>query len=271
MSHKFRPQTIVLSLVAGALIAALIAWWSVSFDASSGDEAGSGPVVLAAASMHDALEDAADAWAARGHARPVLSFAASSVMARQIQAGAPADLFVSADEEWMDVLEENGLLVARSRAVMASNSLVLIAPAASGVALEPAAGFPLARALHGGRLAVAETQSVPAGRYAKTALVHLGVWDSVADRLAPAENVRAALQLVARGAAPLGITYATDALSEPAVRIAGTFPASSHPPILYPVARVSAGEHPDAEAFRRFLLSDEGAAILARHGFGPAA
>ena len=273
MSHNIRPQTIALTLAVAALLA-LLAWRA----ASSQEGGRTGPVVLAAASMHDALEDAADAWAeqgaeqgaGQGHARPVLSFAASSAAARQIEAGAPADLFVSADEEWMDELEGQDLLVEGSRAVLATNRLVLIAPAGSRIGIEPGPGFPLADALEGGRLAVAETGSVPAGRYAKAALVNLGVWEDVADRLAPAENVRAALQLVARGAAPLGITYASDALSEPAVEVVGEFPAASHPPIRYPLALVAAGGHPQAEAFRGFLLSPEGAAILARHGFGPA-
>ena len=220
--------------------------------------------------MHDALEDAAGEWAARGHARPVLSFAASSALARQVEAGAPADLFVSADEEWMDVLEQASLLRGGSRAVLATNRLVIVAPAGSTVSLTPASGFPLAEALGDGRLAVAETESVPAGRYARAALIRLGVWDDVAKRLAPAENVRAALQLVVRGAAPLGITYATDATSEPAVRIAGTFPEDSHPPIRYPVALLKGSTTDEAEAFQRFLLSDEGAAILDRHGFGGA-
>ncbi len=265
MSHIIRPQTIALTLAVAALLALLV-WLA----APPGDGDRTGPVVLAAASMHDALEDAADAWAAQGHARPVLSFAASSAAARQVEAGAPADLFVSADEEWMDELEQRSLLVAGSRAVLATNRLVLIAPVGSDLQIEPAPGFPLSAALGDGRLAIAETGSVPAGRYAKAALNNLGVWSDVSDRLAPAENVRAALQLVVRGAAPLGITYATDASSEPAVRIVGRFPADSHPPIRYPLALVAAGDHPDADAFRAFLLSGQGMAILARHGFGAA-
>ncbi|QNE06016.1 molybdate ABC transporter substrate-binding protein [Croceicoccus marinus] len=266
MSHIIRPQTIALTLAVAALLA-LLAWQAAP--SQEGDER-AGPIVLAAASMHDALEDAADAWVRQGHARPVLSFAASSAAARQIEAGAPADLFVSADEEWMDELEGRDLLVEGSREVLATNRLVLIAPAGSNAEIAPQPGFALAEALEGGRLAVAETESVPAGRYAKAALVELGVWNEVADRLAPAENVRAALQLVARGAAPLGITYASDALASPGVKALGEFPAGSHPPIRYPLALVAAGGHPQAEAFRGFLLSPQGAAILARHGFGPA-
>ncbi|MAF28167.1 MAG: molybdate ABC transporter substrate-binding protein [Croceicoccus sp.] len=264
MSHIVRSWAIALSAVLVALLLAA-AWRSGAREAAP-----TGPIVLAAASMHDALEDAADVWAVRGHPRPVLSFAASSALARQIEAGAPADIFVSADEDWMDVLERADLLRRDTRAVLATNRLVIVASAGSGVSLTPNPGFPLAEALGAGRLAVAETETVPAGRYARAALVRLGVWDDVADRLAPAENVRAALQLVARGAAPLGIAYATDAASEPAVRIAGTFPPGSHSPIRYPVALLKGGTNAEAEAFQRFLLSDEGAAIFARHGFGPA-
>lgn len=226
-----------------------------------------GPVVLAAASLQESLTEAADAWAAKGHARPVLSFAASSALARQVIAGAPADLFLSADEEWMDAVAKAGLLRAGTRTVLLGNRLVLIAPAASKIRLTPARGFPLARALGSGRLALADPGAVPAGKYAKAALTRLGVWAGVAAKIAPAENVRAAMALVERGAAPLGIVYATDARASKAVRIVGTFPASSHPPIRYPVAVLKASRHKDAAGFRAFLLSQQGRAIFARHGF----
>ncbi|MFZ5726670.1 MAG: molybdate ABC transporter substrate-binding protein [Pseudomonadota bacterium] len=228
---------------------------------------GRGPVVLAAASLQESLTEAADVWAARGHSRPILSFAASSALARQVIAGAPADLFLSADEPWMDAVAKAGRLRAGTRATLFGNRLVLIAPARSRVRLSPARGFPLARALGSGRLAMADPDAVPAGRYAKAALTHLGVWRSVAGRLAPAENVRAALVLVERGAAPLGIVYATDARASKAVRILGTFPGASHPPIRYPVAVLKASRHRDAAAFRAFLLSTQGRAIFTRHGF----
>lgn len=229
---------------------------------------GRGPLVLAAASMQEALTDAANRWTATGHARPVLSFAASSALARQVEAGARADLFVSADEEWMDYLQNKGLLHTGTRARLTGNRLVLVAPAASRITLHIAPRFALARALGAGRLAMADPASVPAGRYGKAALETLGVWPSVANRIAPAENVRAAMALVERGAAPLGIVYATDARASARVRVVGAFPASSHPPITYPVARLRASIHPEAEAFRRFLISREGRAILARRGFG---
>ncbi len=227
-----------------------------------------GPVVLAAASLQEALTDAAQAWAAKGHPRPVISFAGSSALARQIEAGAPADMFVSADEEWMDYVAAKGLLRKGSRAAFLSNRLVLIAPLGSKVQLTPARGFPLARALGDGRLAMADPDSVPAGRYGKAALTSLGVWASVSGKLARAENVRAALALVERGEVPFGIVYATDARASRKVRVVGTFAAGTHPPITYPLALLQRSTNREAEGFRAFLLSREGKAIFARRGFG---
>lgn len=243
-----------------ALLAAL-------FLAPAGQAQERGPVVLAAASLQESLTEAANAWAAQGHAKPILSFAASSALARQVIAGAPADLFVSADEPWMDAVAKAGLLRARTRTTLLGNRLVLIAPAASKIRLTPARGFPLAKALGRGRLALADPAAVPAGRYAKAALTALGVWTGVAARVAPAENVRAAMALVERGAAPLGIVYATDARASKAVRVVGIFPASTHPPIRYPVALLTASRHREAAGFRAFLLSKQGRAIFARQGF----
>lgn len=226
-----------------------------------------GPLVLAAASLQEAMTDAAKAWAARKHAPPVLSFAASSALARQIEAGAPADLFVSADEEWMDYVAGKSLIQPGTRATFLSNHLVLIAPAASRAQLRIGANFPLARALGNGRLAIADPDAVPAGKYGEAALTKLGVWDAVKDRLARGENVRAALALVERGEAPFGIVYATDAKASAKVRIVDTFPPRSYPPIIYPIATLKTSRHPETEAFRRFLLSREGKAIFARRGF----
>lgn len=228
-----------------------------------------GPLLLAAASMQEAMTAAADSWAAQGHDHPVLSFAGSSALARQIKAGAPADLFLSADEEWMDDVEAAGETVRGSRATVAGNRLVLITPAARPVRLHIGRGMPIARALGDGRLAMANPDAVPAGKYGKAALTALGVWPSVAGRIARGDNVRSALALVERGEAPLGIVYATDARASRAVSVLGTFPAGSHAPIRYPIARLKASRHPDAEAFRRFLLSRTGKAILARYGFSP--
>ncbi len=225
------------------------------------------PLVLAAASLQESLTAAADAWSAKGHAKPRLSFAASSALARQIGAGAPADLFISADEEWMDDVAARGLIVPATRRDFLANRLVLVAPAASAARLTIRPRFPLAAALGKGRLAMADPDAVPAGRYGKAALTSLGVWPSVADRIARAENVRAALALVERGEAPLGIVYATDARASRGVRVVGTFPAASHAPITYPIARLKTATSDDAEGFRAFLVSRAGKAIFARYGF----
>ncbi len=227
------------------------------------------PVVLAAASLQESMNAAADAWAEQGHRRPTLSFAASSALARQAAAGAPADLFVSADVEWMDDLDRRGLLAKGSRVNLLGNRLVLVAPGDSSlrVALRP--GVDLRKALNGGRLAMADPDAVPAGRYGKAALTRLRAWDAVAPSVVRAENVRAALALVERGAAPLGIVYATDAKASAKVRVVGVFPAASHPPIVYPIARLKASQNVDGERFRRFLVSPKGRAIFVRYGFTP--
>ena len=228
-----------------------------------------GPIVLAAASLQEVLEASADAWEAEGHPRPVLSFAGTAALARQVEAGAGGDLFVSADEIWMGQLQADGLLVAGSRQRLAGNRLALIAPAGSTTTSEIGPGMDIVAAMQGGRLAMAEPDSVPAGRYARESLQALGQWNAVKERLAIGESVRVALQIVSRAEAPLGIVYRTDALAEPNVRIVGLFPASSHSPISYPVARLLASENPEAEAFEAFLLSARGQAIFARYGFLP--
>lgn len=227
------------------------------------------PLVLAAASLQEAMRAAADAWTRMGHLRPTLSFAASSALARQIVAGAPADLFVSADMPWMDAVEKAGRIVPGSRAVLLGNRLVLVAAAGNPRTVPLDQAGPLLAAIGGGRLAMADPDAVPAGIYGKAALQKIGAWDRIAPKLVRAENVRAALALVERGAVPFGIVYATDARASTAVRVAGMFPAGSHPPILYPVARLSQGRSADAEAFRRFLLSPAGKAIFASFGFTP--
>jgi molybdate transport system substrate-binding protein len=229
------------------------------------------PLVLAAASMQESLNAVADAWARKGRARPVLSFAASSALARQIEAGARADLFISADEDWMNAVQSQGLIRADTRKSFLSNRLVLIAPVESRSRVAIVKGFPLARMLGDNRLAMADPDAVPAGKYGKAALESLGIWDAVEPKLARAENVRAALALVERGAAPLGIVYATDARASKKVKVIGIFPLASHPPITYPVAVLKSASSPDAEGFRRFLLSRQGRAIFATYGFTPAA
>ena len=224
--------------------------------------------VFAAASLQEALTAAGAAWTAQGGAPVRFSFGASSAMARQIAQGAPADLILTADEEWMDWLAGRALIVPASRRRLLSNQLVLIAPAGSKAALAIAPGFGLRGALGGGRLAVADPTAVPAGRYAKASLSRLGVWNSVSDQLLPAENVRAALAYVARGEAPLGIVYATDAKAEPKVRVVGTFPGSSHPPIVYPGAVTAASRNSAAAGFLGFLQTPKASAIFRRYGFG---
>lgn len=224
------------------------------------------PVVLAAASMQEALSEAGAAWQRRGHAKPVISFAASSTLARQAAAGAPADLFISADTDWMDDLAKRGLLASGTRAVLVRNRLVVVSRAgARGV--EATRGARLSRLLGAGPLAMADPDTVPAGKYGKEALTRLGAWDVVAPKVVRAENVRAALALVERGAAPYGIVYATDARAAPSLTVAGVFPDRSHTPIVYPIARLRASTSTDAEGFRRFLLSRDGQAIMARYGF----
>lgn len=257
LTPRFRRHVLcLLAMLAGPLMAAC-----------SPPAQTTGPVVLAASSMQEALEAAADAWAARSNARPVLSFAATSALARQVEAGAPGDLLVSADEEWMDRIEAAGLIAPGSRHDLAGNALVLIAPADTPVTIELAQGVNLAPMLGDGRVAIAEPATVPAGRYAKAALTALGAWPQVQDRLAIGENVRAALALVSRGEAPLGVVYATDAMAEPDVEVVGVFPPGSHPPIVYPLARLATSTHPQADGFAAFLLSPEGETILRRYGF----
>ncbi|MGI8839567.1 MAG: molybdate ABC transporter substrate-binding protein [Caulobacteraceae bacterium] len=224
--------------------------------------------VFAAASLKNALDDVGAAFTA-GSGTPVrFSYAASSAIARQIEQGAPADLYISADSAWMDYLATRRLIVAASRRNLLTNHLALIAPADSTVKLRIGRGMPLAQALGSGRLAVAGPE-VPAGRYARASLTALGVWESVEDKLAPAENVRAALAFVAQGATPLGIVYDTDAKVEPKVRIVGLFPDASHPKILYPAALVAASANPDGPAFLRFLEGRRAAAVFRKYGFIP--
>ena len=242
------------------LIAAVIAPVANAFAAERA------PLVLAAASLQESMTAAADAWARRGHARPVISFAASSALARQVEAGAPADLFVSADQEWMDDLARKRLLAPGTRADFLGNRLIVVAARNDPVRIPLRPPAALVRVLSRGPLAMADAP-VPAGRYGQAALEALQVWPSVAPHVVRGDSVRAALALVERGAAPLGIVYATDALASRKVRVAGVFPASTHPPITYPLARLAASTNPAGEAFRRFLLTTQARAIFARYGF----
>lgn len=226
--------------------------------------------VFAAASLTNALQDVAKDYEASGGGKVKFSFAASSLLARQIEAGADADVFFSADTEWMDYLAARKLIRTGTRRDALSNRLVLIAPAGSTVALSIAPGFAIAAALGDSRLALADPDTVPAGKYAKAALTKLGVWDAVANKIARAENVRAALAYVARGEASLGIVYETDAKAAAKVRTVDTFPADTHPAIVYPVALTASANGSDAEAFLAYILSAKAAAVFKRHGFSVA-
>lgn len=245
----------------------LLRWIAAVFAASMMASAvQAAPVtVFAAASLKNALDEVGAQYAKTGgDAR--FSYAASSAIARQIEQGAPADIYVSADSDWMNYLADRKLIVASSRKDLLTNNLALIAPADSKVAVKIGKGMPLAKALGDGRLAVAGPD-VPAGKYAKASLSALGVWDSVSGKLAQAENVRMALQYVARGESPLGIVYDTDAKVEPKVRIVGLFPAGTHPKIVYPVALVAASKNPDAAKFLAYLSGPQAAAVFRKYGF----
>ena len=247
-------------LVACALL--ILAW--IANSAAVAEE----PVrVFAAASLKNALDATGAAWKAETGKSIVASYAASSALAKQIEQGAPADIFISADLDWMDYLDEKGLIKDGTRKDLLGNTLVLVAQAGSGTKLDLKRGADLLGALAGGKLAIGEVKSVPAGKYGKIALENLGLWPSVEKSVAMSENVRAALALVARGEAKLGIVYATDAKAEPKVAVAGTFPADSHPPIIYPVALTGIASNPDASAFLSFLTSPKAAEIFKRQGF----
>lgn len=224
--------------------------------------------VFAAASLTDAMQDVSAAWQQAGHAPLRLTFASSSTLARQIEQGAPANLFASADQRWMDYLAQRGLVAADSRRDLLANSLVLVVPGnrARQVAIGP--GLDLDALLGpGGRIATGDPAHVPAGLYAKQALTALGLWPRAEPRLASAEDVRGALLLVERGEAPAGIVYATDAAAGGGVAVAGTFPEGTHDRITYPFAVTRDGDTPEARALLLFLAGPEARAVFERRGF----
>ncbi len=223
--------------------------------------------VFAAASLTDSLKQVADAYKARTGASVTLSFGASSTLARQIEQGAAADIFFSADTDWMDYLEKAGQIASGTRKDLLGNQLVLVAAGDTKPAPRIAPGFDLAGALGNGHLAMADPASVPAGKYGKAALTALGVWDSVAAKVVQAENVRVALEYVVRGEAPFGIVYATDAKVAP-VKVVGTFPENTHPPITYPVAMTKSAAAA-ARAFLAFLEGPQARGIFEKAGFTP--
>jgi molybdate transport system substrate-binding protein len=248
---------ILACLAFAATLAAPAAW------AQSGPDV----TVFAAASLRDALDELAKSYEKQGRGKVVVSYAGSPALALQIERGAPADVFVSADTDWMDYLAKRGMIRIETRVNLLRNRLVLIAPGDSKAALTIGPRFPLAALLGDGRLAMADPDSVPAGKYGRAALESLAVWSDVAPKVARAENVRAALALVARGEARFGIVYKTDALAEPRVRQIGEFPVSSHPEIVYPAAVVAATRSKTAYEFLRHLRSTAAEPVWRRHGF----
>ena len=224
-------------------------------------------LVFAAASLKNALDEAAAQWQRESGKKVVISYAASNTLIKQIEQGAPADMFISADLDWMDYGQQKGLIKPDTRSNLLGNRLVLIAPKDSNISANIQPGFDLAALLKGGRLAMGNVDAVPAGKYGKASLEKLGAWDGVKDKIAQAESVRAALLLVARGEAPLGIVYQTDAAADPTVKIVGTFPENTHPPIIYPIALTKDSTNPDALAFLNFIRSPAARPIFERQGF----
>jgi molybdate transport system substrate-binding protein len=252
-------RSTVARLVAAALI---ITAWMLPAHAQTRDI-----LVFGAASLKNALDEANAQYQRDTGRKVVVSYAASSALAKQIENGAPADIFISADLDWMDYVAERKLIKPDTRANFLGNKIVLIAAADSGLTLTIAPNFPLAQALGNGRLAMADPASVPAGKYGKAALEALGVWPSVADKIAPAPDVRATLVFVSRGEAPLGIVYQTDAAADKGVKIVGAFPASSHPPIIYPIAVTATSTNPDTGAYIAFLKSPAARPAFEKQGF----
>jgi len=224
-------------------------------------------LVFAAASLKNALDEAAASYQRHGGAKVNVSYAGSSALAKQIESGAPADIFISADLDWMNDVEQRGGIVAATRANLLGNALVLVAPADSNLKLEIKPGFPLAATLGNEHLAMADPDAVPAGKYGKAALQKLGVWDSVEGKVARAEDVRAALLFVSRKEAPLGIVYQTDAAADKGVKIIAAFPPDSYPPVIYPIALTASTRNPDAAKFLAFLRSDDAKPFFVKQGF----
>jgi molybdate transport system substrate-binding protein len=247
----------------------LILWLTWFGSASVAADADQLPItVFAAASLTNVLQQLGDGFTKQTSIPVRFSFAASSALARQIENGAPADVFFSADLEWMDYLQTRNLIQRDTRCDVLGNRLVLVAPADSKIELKIAPRFPLAKVLGTGRLATGDPDSVPVGRYAREALTTLGVWNDVADRMVRADSVRSALAFVDRGEAPLGIVYETDALIDKRVRVVDVFPANSHLPIIYPMALTSAAK-PNAARFVAYLRGPAGEAAFKAYGFTP--
>src|SRR5579863_5655346 len=254
-------------MCAGLRFLSAVAVVAVTFVAAASAASARDIVIFAAASLKNALDEATAAYQAGGGEKSDVSYAASSALARQIESGAPADLFISADLDWADYLQKRNLLRDGTRIDLLSNRLVMIAPAASSQTVDIMPGFPLASLLGGDRLSMADPAAVPAGKYGKAALEKLGVWASVEGKIAPTEDVRAALTFVSRGEAPLGIVYATDAAVDKGVKIVGVFPPDSYPRIVYPAAITRDSEDPQAAALLSFLQSERARQIFEKWGF----
>ena len=230
--------------------------------------AGSGDLlVFAAASLKNALDAINAQWHKETGKSAAISYAASSALAKQLEQGAPAQIFISAELDWMDYVAKRNLIKPDSRSNLLGNRIVRIARKDKAQKIDIKTGFDLAKILGDGRLSMANVDSVPAGKYGKAALEKLGVWASVSGKIAQAENVRAALLLVSRGEAPAGIAYQTDAAADANVAIIGTFPDDTHPPIVYPAALTATATLPDAAAFLAYIRSDEARTIFAARGF----
>lgn len=260
-------QKRILRWLAGAMV--MLIWMGFNAFIVSGAAAQSEVVVFAAASTTNAVTEIGKLYADRHLGQVTQSFASSSTLAKQIASGAPADVYLSANKKWMDFLEAKKLIDKESRLDLLGNRIVLIAPVSSTLkSIDVAPGFSLASFLGKEmRLSMGDPEHVPAGMYGKQALENLGAWNPVKDRLAPMKDVRAALVLVERAEAPLGLVYATDAAISKKVRVVGTFPVASHPPIVYPVAAVAGGQADAARRFIDFLRSPESRAVFEKYGF----
>jgi molybdate transport system substrate-binding protein len=248
-------------------VAALAVAWLGIIPLAGSAQAAEKVTVFAAASLKNALDDITAAWQKESGKEAAISYAASSALAKQIESGAPADIFISADLDWMDYVAKKNLIKADTRKNLLGNRIVLVASKDKAEPVEIKKGFDLAKLLGEGRLAMGAVDSVPAGKYGKAALESLGVWSSVEGKVAGAESVRAALLLVSRGEAPHGIVYQTDAAADKEVKIVGTFPEDSHPPIIYPIAILSDSKNADAVSLFDYIKSEKAVPFFEKQGF----
>ncbi len=247
------------------LVAALVL--AASLPHTTARAQGGDLVVFAAASLKNALDDINAQWKKETGKEAKISYAASPALAKQIEGGAPAQMFISADIPWMDYVDQKNLIKKDTRSNLLGNRIVLVAPKDKAQPIDIKPGFDLAKVIGDGRLSMANIDSVPAGKYGKAALETLGVWNSVSGKIAQAENVRAALLLVSRGEAPAGIVYQTDAAADANVKIIGTFPENTHPPIVYPIALTANATHSDAAAFLAYIRSAKAKSLFEAQGF----